>query len=354
MLIILECKDYNSKVPVNDIEEFHSKLNQVRGSKGILVSSNAFQEGTFFFAQTEKIGLLRYRDIKELDWVLTRSPSSLISNTYAKSEELNVSKNLRNESFENNYFDCNTFFNYNYTNSLQEFITNLIENDIDKKLKKSMDFIKSIVNNQKTIVPFITDEYMEQLTLDILSKIEYEEGKVRLDDIIATNNLKVLYKQNLGAGILGEINFNSLEIFIDNNQCETLVRRRFTTAHELGHYFLGHSQYMLGEKFYKNMDFNLEKPFGIGITDIVRLEWQANQFASYLLLPKEHFLKDFLYYAQKFGLENKGFGFIFLDKQQCNQDTFIKISSPLMQKYKVSRSVVKIRLKKLGLLNGNG
>jgi len=110
MLIIIECKSYTHKVPVDDIEELYAKVQQVSGAKAILVSSNSFQEGTFNFANSKSIGLLRYRSVSDLDWELTRSPSSLVSYKYSEENEHNVSYSLRTEEYKNNYFDCYAFF----------------------------------------------------------------------------------------------------------------------------------------------------------------------------------------------------------------------------------------------------
>lgn len=354
ILIILECKNYNHKVPVDDLEEFYSKLSQVSGSKGILVSSNAFQEGAFNFAESKNIGLLRYRDKSDLDWILERSPSGIVSSKYASKVEGIVYHNLRSDKYQNNYFDCHTFFNYKYTNSMTIFIKSLINYETDEAIVNFFQDAQSAVGYSKNIVDYINDEQMERIAEETLSRINYQGGKVNLDFILEyfekNNDLKVYYNSDLESGVLGEINFNTLEIFIDNKQCNNLVRRRFTVAHELGHYILKHSKYMKGEKYTEKLDINLEKPFSIGIDDIARMEWQANQFASYVLLPQKEFLKDFFYYANLYKLNDKGFGLLYLDNQGCNISTFINISSPLMQKYKVSRSVIKIRLKKLGLL----
>ncbi len=52
ILVLVECKDYSSPVPVDDIEEFWAKIQQVAGAnvKGMLASTNAFQSGTIAFA----------------------------------------------------------------------------------------------------------------------------------------------------------------------------------------------------------------------------------------------------------------------------------------------------------------
>lgn len=61
-LVLIECKNYNHKVPVDDVEEFFMKAQQISGGniKGIVVSNNAFQEGAFNFSESKGIGLLRY------------------------------------------------------------------------------------------------------------------------------------------------------------------------------------------------------------------------------------------------------------------------------------------------------
>ena len=65
---------------------------------------------------------------------------------------------------------------------------------------------------------------------------------------------------------------------------------------------------------------------------------------------QNNYQKDFDFYVEKYELKDKGFGLIYLDKQRCNREIFNKISTPLMHKYQVSSSVIKIRLKNLGLL----
>lgn len=79
VLMLIECKNYDHKVPVDDVEEFYAKSQQISPSniKAVVVSTNAFQEGAFNFAHSKGMGLLRYYDSGKLDWVLTRSPSSI-------------------------------------------------------------------------------------------------------------------------------------------------------------------------------------------------------------------------------------------------------------------------------------
>jgi hypothetical protein len=66
-------------VPVNDVEEFFAKVQQVAAAKAkaVMVTNNSFDRGTLEFARAKGIGLLRVFSRDQLKWVLHRSPSSL-------------------------------------------------------------------------------------------------------------------------------------------------------------------------------------------------------------------------------------------------------------------------------------
>lgn len=57
-----ECKNYSHKVPVDDVEEFHAKLNQVGANrtKGTIITPGGFDEGAYEFARSKGIGLWRW------------------------------------------------------------------------------------------------------------------------------------------------------------------------------------------------------------------------------------------------------------------------------------------------------
>ncbi|MBE9156991.1 restriction endonuclease [Nodosilinea sp. LEGE 06152] len=59
---IWECKNYSHKVPVDDVEEFHAKLNQVGANrtKGTIITPIGFDEGACEFARSKGIGLWRW------------------------------------------------------------------------------------------------------------------------------------------------------------------------------------------------------------------------------------------------------------------------------------------------------
>ncbi len=61
LIWIWECKDYSGAVGVEDLEEFHAKLEQIGAdkTKGTVVTSSCFQKGAVEFARAKGIGLVR-------------------------------------------------------------------------------------------------------------------------------------------------------------------------------------------------------------------------------------------------------------------------------------------------------
>lgn len=356
ILFIIECKNYNHPVPVDDAEEFFAKIQQISGAnvKGVIASTNSFQNGTFKFSKSKGIGLLRYFTKENRDWILNRSPSSLSPKNFSTIERSELTQGLNNELHRSKYLDLYGFYDDEYTNSLQGFFSLVCIHEIPRS---DIHNFQIIFNNKKeisSVIPFISEEDIEKLCISITKSISYSGGAVSLEEISDNlnneNKLKVLLNIKLDKGVLGNIHFGKKTVSIDNQQCDSLERSRFTLAHELGHYFLNHSNFIDGESCYES-DLELENPPQVSLKEIVKMEWQANTFSSFLLMPKKEFIKDFLIESKKLGIINKGHGYLYLDNQQCNQNSYYTISAKLMRKYKVSRAAVRIRLMKLGLIS---
>jgi hypothetical protein len=60
LIWVYECKDYSGSLPVNDVEEFKAKLNQIAGvnCKGALVTTGALQRAAFNYAKANGIAVL--------------------------------------------------------------------------------------------------------------------------------------------------------------------------------------------------------------------------------------------------------------------------------------------------------
>lgn len=71
-LWLWECKDYSGSIPVNDVEEFNSKILQVAGLnvKGGIITPNALQRAAFDYAASRKLSVIRILPRNLVRWEL--------------------------------------------------------------------------------------------------------------------------------------------------------------------------------------------------------------------------------------------------------------------------------------------
>ena len=357
ILVVVECKNYGHSVPVDDAEEFFAKLQQVSGAniKGIIASTGCFQEGTFNFSKSKGIGLLRYFDSGDFKWMLHRSPSTF-NIPLSREDRFTVHRGLTLDTYRSRHFDFFGYVSDHYTSSLPVLFEHiLLETAKGDSLLANLELRKA---RQQRVVNFLSQEQLERVSHALLDDVGYSGGPVPLDVICEDQSIAngLVLKTGLPAcgrdladGILGRIRFDPPEITIYHYPNGKDTWRRFTLAHELGHYILDHGRFISSE-FYDQNDFDKQSP-QLGIHDLRRIEWQANYFASCLLLPRSKFVKDFLLLADANGLHDRGFGILFVDDQRCNEENYRRITDALKLEYSVSRAVIKHRLTKLGLLN---
>lgn len=169
-----------------------------------------------------------------------------------------------------------------------------------------LDFISYFLDNfeNKLNLPVSTIKQLREESIQILNLSNKENNEVSQLEIIAENSRKkldiqsneeLLYKlelsgiyileKNMGASIDAYSTWTNEEkpFIILGNRKKSAVRRNFDLAHELGHLLL----------HYKiDMD-SLTKD------EHKKIEKEANDFASYFLLPREEFLKDFSLISKK-------------------------------------------------------
>lgn len=172
-LVLIECKHYADKVPVGDVESFLMKAHQVSGGnvKAIVVSNNAFQEGAFNFSKSKGIGLLRYYDRNELEWVLHRSPSSIISSNFALNEWSGAYDGLRKTDYESKYYDFFGCVDHCYTNSLKLFFSALLKQGQEEEYVEALGTIETVGKNDNCIVRYREESDIEEICESLHSKI---------------------------------------------------------------------------------------------------------------------------------------------------------------------------------------
>jgi hypothetical protein len=356
MLMVIECKNYSHSVPVDDAEEFFAKLQQISGAnvKGVIASTNSFQEGTRNFSKSKGMGLLRYFDKTNFKWELTRSPSAGFR-TPSEDNAHAIADGIGRQEFQSQVFDLYGQALTRLTNSLWDFFEDFVSDCLSEQDVTEVAQARSRLASQ---VKFLEKEEIEGLSAAALTAIDYVRGEVSLTRICERERklrgLSVVYCDRPNSipanNVLGRIVFSPLEIHLFERNSPYPARERFTLAHELGHHLLGHGNY-LSQEVCQESDFEPEAGTTIQVVDIQRMEFQANYFASSLLMPRAQFVTDFFLLVARLGISDKGFGALYVDNQPCNLQSYHSVTNSLMRVYGVSRSAAAHRLESLGLLN---
>ncbi|RFZ92943.1 ImmA/IrrE family metallo-endopeptidase [Mucilaginibacter conchicola] len=121
----------------------------------------------------------------------------------------------------------------------------------------------------------------------ILSELNIRSLPVKIEDVAKALGLRVT-PFAFDDDISGVLVIENEQGYIGYNQNESRVRRRFTIAHECGHYALHSTE----SKMFMDKGFNaIFRSRQSGLTEETQvLEREANTFAAYILMP-DHLLK---------------------------------------------------------------
>lgn len=359
VVVLIECKNYSHAVPVDDAEEFCSKLEQVgaANAKGIIASTANFQEGTLTYSRSKGIALLRYFDDTNFKWTLTRGNTfgdPVNSRRLISGEVITA---LISPTYRSAFHNFVGVTGGTRETSLRRFLLAVVDDVLS-----TSDVLREIINHdepESLTVSFLSRDEIESQADAALREVAHSEGAVSLEAICAreASSSGLVFRKEppstsngWAPGVLARIRFSPLEIVQYEDANWNVPRERFTLAHELGHHILGHADYM-AQEYCEEEDFATCKDSELNQSNIGRLEWQANYFASCILLPRRHLTQDFVEMARNHDLQDKGHGLLYVDDQLCNQVAYRLITNALCAKYRVSRTVVKIRLENLGFLN---
>ncbi|KFF42255.1 peptidase [Pseudomonas sp. BRG-100] len=350
LLVLIECKNYSGTVPVGDIEEFGSKISQVSGfnAKGIFASASAFQSGTFNIARNRGFGALRFFDQSEFRWELPRTLLTGARSVRAR-KRAEIEYALTQPGFKPRVHNAYAVTPSGFTDGWDGIWKGLGLESAFRETDLSLIRLPAPVAAPR--VAFISRDRIESLATQALGSISYVHGAVDLDALVkkeaTVNGLVVSYLES-STSALGSITFRPLEIkiFAEDSQSQLA---RFTLAHELGHHFLNHKRYMTRESI-RAQEIDQAQFITIPKGEVERLEWQANTFASCLLMPSEDFQTAFWLLLRHLGIRNRGHGPLYLDSQPDNVSQFETVCASLSKYFNVSKTAIRLRMRALGLL----
>lgn len=168
---------------------------------------------------------------------------------------------------------------------------------------------------------------IENLTQRILEEMSIKRPAVNVERIAKERGLKVIPFE-LGEDVSGVLYIENGKGTIGYNPIDSEVRRRFTIAHELGHYELHR---LNKEIFVDNKEFKVLFRDQRSSTGEFLIEQEANAFAAALLMPRDLLIKE---------IAKKN-----IDLSDGNSD----VISELATKFKVSAQAMTFRIANLNL-----
>lgn len=134
IIIVIECKDYSNGIPVDDVEEFHAKLQQIGAdnTKGIIITKHGcFQRSAVSYAESKGIALARIIPSEQIFFAVY----CIIG--IEKIAEYERRKRIIEPLVEKNYMsNGNSFFSSTGNDGLEELIFSLM----------GIDYIKYIMD----------------------------------------------------------------------------------------------------------------------------------------------------------------------------------------------------------------
>ncbi|AXY59272.1 MULTISPECIES: ImmA/IrrE family metallo-endopeptidase [Acinetobacter] len=347
LIFVIECKNYNHKVPVDDIEEFASKIDQIRFQKisPICITTVGFQSGGLTFAKNRGITLwkvIQAYENQEPEIVLNRQKKRI------KLLEQEIKLALTDNTYRDWKFG-NTFIQTprKFTLYPKDYINEIISNENDKAIQ-----LKNF-NNQKINVPYLSKSKISLIAEDIYNQYKFNNGKLDIFKILNSFNISVFSTEEiLDQATIAEINFSQKKITLFGKNYFSETQVNFALAHEIGHFLLGHDRYLKTERQTLNISKGIELRNSLPI-NLDRIEYQANYFAACLLLPETALTNTFISLIDKYNVTYRGFTLLYVDEQPCNLDNYNKICIPIANFFMVSQETLKIRLTELRLAKFN-
>lgn len=315
-LLVVECKNHGRKIDNSIYREFVGNLSDYprSGVRGIMVSSAGFTQQVITLAQSDNIALVVLSEQSDWETIIWRKINSFEQHQFGH-------KVLTGEASTS----------YPIVYSGNSFVT---VSDLDKEC--------GIPMSKALHIPFMEDNVICKKVEDILQNTKYliKENFIDCCFSLIAPNYKFDFVE-MQEDCLGKCDFKEHVITINSSLSKH--RQNFTIAHELGHIAL-HSSIV--ENLFSIEDRESDKNTIISKSIYGRMEYQANTFASYLLMPNIPFMAE----VNKLFKENWiTTGRLYHDYQPCNIRDCNVVVGALSSKFNVSQEAVIVRLKRANL-----
>ncbi|WP_412048638.1 ImmA/IrrE family metallo-endopeptidase [Hoeflea sp. Naph1] len=335
--LVFECKNHQRPIEDKNVRVFSDQVNSVFGqaAKPLLVISSRLQTGAESVAKNRGIGIVKF-DENGIDMIAERAVGSWVENRFIQTQIFADNRKPKTLMFA-------ACINGRYFSSFGHMLRSIELGSTHERVENA--------DQKSNSVAFLSDSKIQDAAQNALALVNYGCGEVDVEKLCRALNLNLSYSERAlqdadGNIILGSANFTrkSIEIHKHGNR----HRERFTVAHEIGHFILRHDKYLRSESIVEQDlydEVETDKAF-----NYERLEYQANLFASMLLLPEAQFRDALTALRSKFETYGRAFGYIFVDDQPCNYLPYNGMLAELSEQFGASKQAIEIKLKRAGLL----
>ena len=354
-LCLIECKDYSHPINVKELIKFVGDINSVSGKnvKGIFIVTNKLQKAAKAYAESHGLMVI-YVDSKG-------QSKMILYNAKRNKSLLNTDGAVRGFSEKlDQLADISDYYNQGlggiddlgWEINLSNFLTKVLNHGI--QWRQPDNYVQGAQCRSAKLIEQITSEIITDFDPSILHGYKGLPMIEFMAYVSEKYNVKIVTDQAIplvkGKKINGYIDLTEKVIHIDNCLVGT-PQFNFVLAHEIGHYIL-HFGFSMNQLVYDTWhDSEYDKVLGKHVLINAKhwIEWQANRFAACLLLPHKSLLAQTIIYQINNGI-NGHRGTIYVDHQQCNQQTFDLMQGQFTEYFGVSNATLEHRLSDLGIL----
>ena len=315
-LLVVECKNHGRKIDNSIYREFVGNLSDYprSGVRGIMVSSAGFTQQVITLAQSDNIALVVLSEQSDWETIIWRKINSFEQHQFGH-------KVLTGEA--------STSYPIVYSGNSFVTVSDLLQ-ECGIPMSKALH------------IPFMEDNVICKKVEDILQNTKYliKENFIDCCFSLIAPNYKFDFVE-MQEDCLGKCDFKEHVITINSSLSKH--RQNFTIAHELGHIAL-HSSIV--ENLFSIEDRESDKNTIISKSIYGRMEYQANTFASYLLMPNIPFMAEVNKLFKEKWITT---GRLYHDYQPCNIRDCNVVVGALSSKFNVSQEAVIVRLKRANL-----
>lgn len=331
-IYLIECKNYKRRVSVDKVNTFLYDLSEVgpANAKAIFITNSPLQEAAYNTADSAGMMVVQGESADDYRIILHKTNRKDVNREIPFVKDT-VQEDILDEG--------------------AKLIIKLIDEQLLNAFQPILDLNRvayGIDRLSKARIIEIANYQLKKINPKILSEGLIFGPSTMKKYMLETYGIEV-YDFEGEEGMLGLCDLENNRIGISKSIISS-PREFFVMCHEFGHFVL-HQKLSIGQQQY-NIFNDSSVSFRTGKYELKNsrnwIEWQANYFASSLIMPTAQFQARLWVTQDSMNLSR---GKILLDDAPYNIGNFHKLVEKLAYRYSVSKTTIIYKLNEMGLIN---